>query len=270
MVSGIPQDTMSGESSSECIYTAEQDVHFAELTVLETLQFAAASRAPKHVLPGMTRQDYINHITNVVLSLFNLQGSKHTCIGNDMIRGVSGGERKRVSIAEAFMTFAPVQFWDNSTRGMDSATALECIRTFQTFTRTSGAATTVSLYQASQDILDCFDKVTVLYEGRQIFFGTWTDALEYFQGLGFERPSRLTTGDFLTALTNPDEARLLVRQDRKGKVPVTAEDFASAWRASIERQKVLQQISHLRDQFVSSNGLDTYRQARASEKHSGV
>jgi ABC-type multidrug transport system ATPase subunit len=262
---------MHTEFRGECIYTAEVDLHFAELTVLETLRFAAASRAPKNFLPGMSKEAYIEHITNVVLNIFNLSGVKDTPIGDATIRGISGGEKKRVSIAEAFMSFAPVQFWDNSTRGMDSATALHCIRNFRTFTQTSGAATTISLYQASQDILDCFDKVIVLYEGRQIFFGTWDDALQYFQNLGFERPSRLTTGDFLTALTNPQEARLLVSHERARSIPVTVEEFVEAWQQSAERQKLLQQIDEKRDEFTHKvKGLDMYRQARALEKHSRV
>jgi ABC-type multidrug transport system ATPase subunit len=262
---------MHREFRGECIYTAELDVHFAELTVSETLRFAAASRAPKHLLPGLSSHAYIDHLTNVVLNIFNLVKAKDTPIGDAMIRGVSGGEKKRVSIAEAFISFAPVQFWDNSTRGMDSATALDCIRNFKTFTQTSGAATTVSLYQASQDILDCFDRVTVLYEGRQIFFGTWADAFDYFQGLGFEKPSRLSIGDFLTALTNPQESRQFVPIERTRTVPVTADDFAEAWQQSIERQKMLQHISNLRDEFRDrTNGLESYRQARDLEKHQGV
>jgi len=205
-----------------------------------------------------------------MLSIFRLHGARDTPIGNNLIRGVSGGERKRVSIAEAFMSLAPIQFWDNSTRGLDSATALDCIRNFQTFSHTSGATTTVSLYQASQDILDCFDKVTVLYEGRQIFFGTWSDALEYFHGLGYERPSRLTTGDYLTALTSPFEASQLVRPDHHGPRPVTSEEFASAWQQSKERQQLLQQVIRLQDEFRDLQGLDQYRQARNLEKHSNV
>jgi ATP-binding cassette subfamily G (WHITE) protein 2 (PDR) len=268
---GITPDIMRAEFRGECIYTAELDVHFAELTVLETLRFAAGMRAPRCLLPRLSPQYYIEHITSVMLSIFKLEGVKNTPIGDAMIRGISGGERKRVSIAEAFMSFAPIQFWDNSTRGLDSATALDCIRNFQTFSRSSGAATTVSLYQASQDMLDCFDKVTVLYEGRQIFFGSWPSAEDYFYGLGFERPSRLTTGDFLTALTNPVEARQLIRPGYATRVPVTADDFGSAWQQSIERQKVLQHISRLRAQFISNyGGINEYRNARSLEKHPGV
>jgi ATP-binding cassette subfamily G (WHITE) protein 2 (PDR) len=132
---GIFPRNMHTEFRGECIYTAEEDVHFPEVTVLETLQFAAASRAPRTLFPGMSTPEYVQHMTKVMLSIFRFQGARNTCIGNALIRGVSGGERKRVSIAESFMSLAPIQFWDNSTRGLDSATALDCIRNFETSTR---------------------------------------------------------------------------------------------------------------------------------------
>jgi hypothetical protein len=110
----------------------------------------------------------------------------------------------------------------------------------------------------------------VLYEGRQIFFGTWDEALRYFKNLGFERPSRLTAGDFLTALTNPPEARLLMSQDRSRPCPITPEEFAEAWQESTERQKLIQQIDDKRAEFNKLNGLELYREARALEKHSRV
>src|SRR3989337_1334819 len=96
---------MHTEFRGECIYSAELDMHFPELTVLETLRFAAASRAPKNFLPGLSRRAYIEHVTNIVLNIFNLSAVKDTPIGDATIRGISGGEKKRVSIAEAFMSF---------------------------------------------------------------------------------------------------------------------------------------------------------------------
>jgi hypothetical protein len=64
-------------------------------------------------------------------------GIKHTLnspVGGDYTRGVSGGERKRVSIAEAALSKAPLQCWDNSTRGLDSANAIEFCKTLRTET----------------------------------------------------------------------------------------------------------------------------------------
>ncbi|KAF1948956.1 hypothetical protein CC80DRAFT_529725 [Byssothecium circinans] len=217
-----------------CAHTAETDTHFPELTVWETVRFAAEARLSQ--ASNLNREVLIKHVTGAILRTFNLMPARDTNIGNDLIRGVSGGEKRRVTIAETFASFAPTQFWDNSTRGMDSSTALDCIHTFQAFSRITGATSTVSLYQASQSILDCFDKVTVLYDGRQIFFGTWSEAEEYFESIGFRRPDTYTTGDFLTALTNPVEARALKRLDWDQDVPETAEDFSKLWKGSTWRK----------------------------------
>ncbi len=70
------------------------------------------------------------------------------------VRGVSGGERKRVSIAEAALGGSPLQCWDNSTRGLDSATALDFVRTLKLSCELSGATAVVAIYQASQTIYD--------------------------------------------------------------------------------------------------------------------
>jgi len=75
-----------------------------------------------------------------------------TFMGNDYIRGVSGGERKRASVAEIMVRRSPFQCWDNSTRGLDSANALQFIKALRCSTSSTGSVGAVSLYQASRDI----------------------------------------------------------------------------------------------------------------------
>ncbi|KAF1950446.1 hypothetical protein CC80DRAFT_509783 [Byssothecium circinans] len=210
----------------------------------------------------MTRREYVRHMSEKTLSLFNLSNAKNTPIGNATIRGISGGEKRRVTIAEAFLSFAPVQFWDNTTRGLDSATALFKQRV--SFHESIPGLTGNSAVLRQSHVI-------VLYEGRQIFFGTWSDALDYFHDLGFERPPWLTTGDFLTALTNPPQARQFTRPDYIGMVPVTADGFATSWHQSIERQKILQQISDVCDEYRSTTeGLKELRTSRSLERHLGL
>jgi hypothetical protein len=88
------------------------------------------------------------------MATFGLTHTLNTPVGNDFIRGVSGGERKRVSIAEAALGQSPVQCWDNSTRGLDSATALEFVRSLRLSTDLGGSTAIVAIYQASQSIYD--------------------------------------------------------------------------------------------------------------------
>lgn len=94
------------------------------------------------------------HVRDVVMAVFGLSHTINTRVGNDFIRGVSGGERKRVSIAEVALTQSPIQCWDNSTRGLDSATALEFVRTIKLSVNTFQTAAVVALYQASQQAYD--------------------------------------------------------------------------------------------------------------------
>lgn len=154
----------------EAIYTAEVDVHFPAMTVGETLYFAALARRPRHIPGGVTADEYAKHQRDVIMAMYGISHTINTRVGNDYIRGVSGGERKRVTIAEASLSRAPLQAWDNSTRGLDSANAIEFCKTLRMETEINGTTACVAIYQAPQAAYDFFDKVLVLYEGRQIFF----------------------------------------------------------------------------------------------------
>lgn len=238
---GCPRDKMHREFRGECIYQAELDHHFPQLTVAQTLEFAARATTPRSRLPGVSRDMYAMHLRDVTMATFGLTSAANTMVGNDFIRGISGGEKKRVTIAEAAIAGSPLQCWDNSTRGLDSATALECIQTLRTSTDLTGASAVVTLYQASQSIYEVFDKVTVLYEGRQIYFGHIAKAKAFFINLGFECAPRQTTSDFLTSVTNPAER--MVRKGFEGKTPRTPDEFAAVWQRSEERATLLQEIA---------------------------
>ncbi|ORY16214.1 Pyoverdine/dityrosine biosynthesis protein-domain-containing protein [Clohesyomyces aquaticus] len=246
---GIPKETMHKDFRGECIYQAENDVHFPQLTVGQTLDFAARARM------------YAEHLRDVVMTVFGLNHTVNTVVGNDFIRGVSGGERKRVSIAEAAIGGSPLQCWDNSTRGLDSATALDFVRTLRTSTDLCGSTAIVSIYQASQSIYDVFDKVAVLYDGRQIYFGDIHAAKVYFMNLGFECPRRQTTADFLTSLTNPAER--VIRKGFEGKTPNTPDEFAAAWQKNEDRALLLREIEDFDKQYpIGGPSLEQFKNSR--------
>ena len=138
----------------EVIYQAETDVHFPNLTVGQTLLFSALGRTPANRLPGVSRKLYTTHLRDVVMAIFGISHTVNTRVGNDFIRGVSGGERKRVSIAEVTLNQSSIQCWDNSTRGLDSATALEFVRVLRLSTELGHTAAAVAIYQASQAAYD--------------------------------------------------------------------------------------------------------------------
>lgn len=138
----------------EVIYQAETDIHFPNLTVGQTLLFAALARTPRNRLPGVSRQKYAEHLRDVVMAIFGISHTVNTKVGDDFVRGVSGGERKRVSIAEVTLNQSAIQCWDNSTRGLDSATALQFARTLRLSTDLAKTSAIVAMYQGSQEAYD--------------------------------------------------------------------------------------------------------------------
>ncbi|KAL8874372.1 MAG: hypothetical protein Q9174_000271 [Haloplaca sp. 1 TL-2023] len=262
---GIPMKTMHNDFRGECMYQAEVDVHFPQLSVGQTLTFAAEARAPRNRIEGVSRKQYAKHMTDVIMAVFGLSHTYHTKVGNDFVRGVSGGERKRVSIAEAALGASPLQAWDNSTRGLDSATALEFIKTLRLSTSLAGSTAAVAIYQASQSIYDKFDKVVVLYEGRQIYFGPTTAAKAYFVNLGFICEERATTGDFLTSLTNPAER--IVREGFENRVPRTPDEFAEVWKKSEARQILMSEIESFDQEYpIGGQQLELFRKSRQAQQ----
>ncbi|OAL21411.1 hypothetical protein AYO20_11376 [Fonsecaea nubica] len=260
---GISYKQMHNDFRGEAIYTAEQDVHFPMLTVGDTLLFAAQARTPQNLKlpPGVTKAMYAAHIRDVVMAVFGIRHTINTKVGNDFVRGVSGGERKRVSIAEATLSNAPLQCWDNSTRGLDSANAIEFCKTLRTSTDLNDTTAAVAIYQAPQSAYDYFDKVLVLYQGRQIFFGRTTEAKKYFEDMGFECAKRQTVPDFLTSMTNPIER--LVRKGYEAKVPRTPDEFAERWQQSEARQKMLQELEAFEEANpIGGPNLQSFQQSR--------
>ena len=93
-------------------YSPEDDVHFPTLTVEETIRFAARTRTPHARANGQSRDDFIEEMTDVLTAVFGLRQVRKTLVGDAGVRGVSGGEKKRVSIAEALACRSLINCWD--------------------------------------------------------------------------------------------------------------------------------------------------------------
>ena len=173
--------------------------------------------------------------------------------------------RKRVTIAEAALSGAPLQCWDNSTRGLDSANAIEFVKNLKMGAEYMGTTSVVAIYQAPGSAYDLFDKVAVLYEGEQIYFGKTTDAKQYFLDMGFFCPEQQTTPDFLTSLTSASERT--PREGFEGKVPTTPQEFASAWRKSNEYQRLMQDIEAFNNEHpVQGQRYDDFLASRRAQQ----
>ncbi|KAF5019292.1 hypothetical protein F66182_8710 [Fusarium sp. NRRL 66182] len=261
---GIEPSHIRSPFRGDVLYNAELDNHLAHLTVGETLTFASRARSPQHIPNGFSRQQFDLANRDVMMAIFGLTHTVDTRVGDDVVRGISGGERKRVSIAEAALTRAKFQCWDNSTRGLDSANAISFCQNLRLQADLLGVASAVSLYQAPQSAYDLFDRVTVIYEGRQIFFGKRSEAKSYFEELGFSCPDRQTVPDFLTSMTSPHERR--VRPGFEHVVPRTPDDFSQRWKTSKQRQELLAELAAYEQKHPFGERLEAYQQSRHREQ----
>lgn len=140
---------------------------------------------------------------------------------------------------------------------LDQATAFKFVQTLRIASEFGGSAAAVAIYQASQSIYDIFDKATVLYEGRQIYFGPADAAKSFFERQGWYCPPRQTTGDFLTSVTNPQERK--ARKGMENQVPRTPEDFEQYWRGSPEYKQLQAEIEQYEKEFP----VDTHHESLA-------
>ncbi|GAA6042699.1 hypothetical protein JCM8097_003753 [Rhodosporidiobolus ruineniae] len=266
---GITMDQMRKQFRGEAVYSAETEQHFPQLTVGQTLEFAAEARAPRHPPGGLSQHEYAKVLAGVVMAVFGITDTKDVKVGNDYIRGVSGGQRKRVSIAEVALSGAPLTLWDNSTRGLDSATAVSFCQSIKSSVQLTGGAAAVAIYQAPGPAYDCFDKVIVLYEGRSIFFGRCDAAKGFFEEMGFFCPEQQTVPDFLTGLTSPAERR--VRKGFERRVPKTPEEFEARWKSSPQYEALKAELAEYDQRYpVNSTQLEEFKASRRAQQAKGV
>ncbi|RWA06706.1 hypothetical protein EKO27_g8395 [Xylaria grammica] len=218
----ISFDNPHQRCSDAVIYQAELDVHFPDLALGETLAVAAAVRKRQNgTKVGSEEASNSDHESSqcpsssaaLAAAIFGLGDSYQTLIGSEMIRGVSGGEKKRTIV---------------TTRKRSAVTRGTCVM--------------VSLYQASPAIYDQCDKVPLLYKGRQIYFGPADHAVRYFDNLSFVKSERPSTPDPLTALTHPTERVNTVKQGFESKAPRSLEDPVGVWLKSAEREALIEKI----------------------------
>ena len=168
----------------QIVMNTEEELFYPRLTVGQTMDFATRLKVPFHLPDGAKKEDYNSESMQFLLESMGISHTADTKVGNEFVRGVSGGERKRVSIIECLATNASVYSWDNSTRGLDASTALEWAKALRAMTDVLGLSTIVTLYQAGNAIYNLFDKVLVLDEGKQIYYGPAAEAKPFMENLG--------------------------------------------------------------------------------------
>ena len=267
---GISAAEFEKRYKGEAVYNEEDDVHYPTLTVKQTLEFALSLKSPGQVLPGYTKKTLNAEILNLMLKMLGISHTVDTLVGSAVVRGVSGGERKRVSIAEGMCSRAAVLSWDNSTRGLDASTALDYTKAMRVLTDIFQLTTFISLYQAGEGIYEQFDKVLLIDEGRCVYFGPRDKARQYFLDLGFKDFPRQTTADYLSGCTDPNLDRFAEGRDASN-VPSTPEQLEATYRHSSIYEDVLAEKAAYDAEIAADNrAAEEFRAAVREDKHRGV
>ncbi|KAH6658427.1 putative ABC multidrug transporter [Truncatella angustata] len=246
----------------------EDDLHYPTLKVSETINFAASTKLSRSRASGSTSDlSYTDEQTEKVLSSLGIAHTADTMVGDEFIRGVSGGERKRVSLAEVIATGALIQCWDNSTRGLDASNALDFARVLRRAADEERKSVIATLYQAGNGIYSQFDKVLVLAEGRELFYGPAQTAKRYFEEMGFECAPGANIADFLTSVAVHTEREILPGYENR--VPNTVEEFETAYKASDIYAEMARQINSQSRESLSAE-VEDLKEMWQSEKNRTV
>lgn len=189
------------------------------MTVRECLEFSA-----KLKLTG-TLEEKISKVDQIIKEL-KLTKCQNTNIGGYLIKGISGGERKRTSIGVELITNPSLIFLDEPTTGLDSHTATQVMKLLSKLAA-SGRTIIQTIHQPNSDIFTMFDRLMLLAQGKTLFFNDANLAVDYFSGIGFPVPQLSNPADFFMSIMSIESIE---------KEDVDPNDFAAVERVAQEVQ----------------------------------
>lgn len=207
-------------------HVRQDDRLLPHLTVRETLVFVAKLRLPTHFTQAQREQ----RVDDVIAEL-RLRQCAHTRVGNDYVRGVSGGERRRVSIAVQLLWNPGILILDEPTSGLDSFTAHNLVITLSRLAR-GNRLVLLSVHQPRSDIFQLFDLVVLLSSGSAVYCGAARDMVPYFTALGYPCPRYCNPSDFYVDLISIDRRSLDREAECLQRATVLAENFMEKVRDS--------------------------------------
>ncbi|KAK0200260.1 P-loop containing nucleoside triphosphate hydrolase protein [Desarmillaria ectypa] len=186
--------------STLCSYVTQDDSALLPyLSVRETLQFAASLRLPS----SMSKKEKRHRADEVMLKM-GLKDCRHTLIGNELLKGISGGEKRRVSIAVQVLTEPQVLMLDEPTSGLDAFTAASILDVLAQLAK-EGRTIITTLHQSSSELYKRFGNVLLLAKGgRVVYSGAASEMLDYMSSVGFECPSMMNPADFALDVVSVD------------------------------------------------------------------
>lgn len=249
MTEFVPQRTSA--------YISQHDIQLAELTVRETLDFCGRcqgvgtrydmllelSRREKEagIKPdpdidvfmkavAMEGQE-TNIVTDYVLKILGLDICTDTLVGDQMRRGISGGQRKRVTTGEMLVGPAKALFMDEISTGLDSSTTFQIVKCMRQIVHVMDATMLVSLLQPAPETYELFDDLILLSEGHIVYQGPRDLVLDFFRSMGFKCPERKSAADFLQEVTSrKDQAQYWADQSQPHRY-VSVTEFSEAFKS---------------------------------------
>ncbi|XP_024979259.1 pleiotropic drug resistance protein 1-like isoform X1 [Cynara cardunculus var. scolymus] len=236
-------------------YISQNDVHIGEMTVRETLAFSARcqgvgsryemlaelSRREKnanikpdpdidiYMKAAATEGQEANLVTDYTLKILGLDICADTMVGDRMIRGISGGQKKRVTTGEMIVGPSKVLLMDEISTGLDSSTTFQIVNSLKQYVHILEGTAAISLLQPAPETYDLFDDIILLSDGKIVYQGPRENVLEFFESMGFKCPQRKGVADFLQEVTSKkDQRQYWMRQDEAYRF-VTAKEFAEAY-----------------------------------------
>ncbi|KAK0572798.1 hypothetical protein LWI29_037469 [Acer saccharum] len=207
-------------------YISQYDLHVGEMTVRETLSFSARCQGvgPRYeMLAELARREksanikpdpdldlYMkaaslegqetNVVTDYILKILGLEVCADTLVGDEMLRGISGGQKKRVTTGEMMVGPARALFMDEISTGLDSSTTFQIVNSLRQSIHILNGTAVISLLQPAPETYQLFDDIILLSDGQIVYQGPRENVLEFFEHMGFKCPERKGVADFLQEL----------------------------------------------------------------------
>nr|XP_010914973.1 ABC transporter G family member 36 isoform X1 [Elaeis guineensis] len=250
-------------------YISQHDLHIGQMTVRETLSFSARCQGVGtryDMLAELARREKqanikpdpdidvfmkaaamgnqeTNVVTDYILKILGLEVCADTMVGDEMLRGISGGQRKRVTTGEMIVGPARALFMDEISTGLDSSTTFQIVNSFRQSIHILAGTAVISLLQPAPETYDLFDDIILLSDGHVVYQGPREHVLEFFESMGFRCPERKGVADFLQEVTSrKDQQQYWMRHDEPYRfVPVR--EFAEAFQSFHVGQKLGHELS---------------------------
>jgi ABC-type multidrug transport system ATPase subunit len=239
-LNGVP---VSAKTRHVCAFVEQDDdYHMPALTVRETLRYAAIIKLP----PSVSRKRKLARAEEV-LKMLGLRDCADGIVGGELLKGISGGEKRRLSLACEMINDPAVLIVDEPTSGLDANTARNVMEALRDIAR-SGRTVIASLHQPRSDIYEMADNYIILAKrGNVVFQGPRDAMLPTFALAGHICPPLYNPSDFAMDLVSVDVRGEKRQQETQGRV----NDLIAHWKAHEAKIAELQDAARLPIDFVA-------------------